>query len=59
MGGVFGLCILTTYQSGPYPIDRTPEDPLVQDSLSSPEPVFNDDVSDAQIFFGIARRVLL
>ena len=36
-----------------------PEDPLVQDSLSSPEPDFNDEEYGTQIFFGIARRVPL
>ena len=56
-GRVFGLCIYTSHQSGPYPTGRTPEDPLIQDSLSSPEPGFNDEVSGAQIVFGIARRV--
>ena len=39
-------------------IVRLSEDPLIQDSLSSPEPGFNDDESGAQIVFGIARRVL-
>ena len=33
---VFGLHIFTTHQSGPWLTGRTPEDPLVQDSLSSP-----------------------
>ena len=27
-------CIFTAHESGPCPIARTPEDPLVQDSLS-------------------------
>ena len=34
MGRVFGLRIFTAHQSGPCLIGRTPEDPLVQDSLN-------------------------
>ena len=34
MGRVFGLCIFTAHQSGPWLTGRTPEDPLVQDSLT-------------------------
>ena len=30
-------CIFMAHQSGPYHIARKPEDPLVQDSLSSPQ----------------------
>ena len=29
-------CIFIAHQSGPRHIDRTPEDPLIQDSLSRP-----------------------
>ena len=43
----------------PMSIGRTSEDPLIQDSPVAPEPGFNDEVSGAQIVFGIARRVLL
>ena len=50
-------CIFIAHQSGPCPTCGTPEDPLVQDPLSSLEPGFNDEVSGAQIVFGIARRV--
>ena len=35
-GAVFGLRIFAAHQSGPWLTGRTPEDPLVQDSLSSP-----------------------
>src|SRR3990170_6196332 len=28
------LCIFTAHQSGPYQIAQTPEDPLIQDSLT-------------------------
>ena len=34
MGTVFGLLVFIAHQSGPWIIGRTPEDPLVQDSLS-------------------------
>ena len=37
-GAVLGLCIFTADQSGPWLTGRTPEDPLVQDSLSEPGP---------------------
>ena len=33
MGAVFGLRIFTAHQSGPWLTGRTPEDPLIQDSL--------------------------
>ena len=33
-GAVFGLRIFTAHQSGPWLTGRTPEDPLVQDSLT-------------------------
>ena len=33
---VFGLCVFIAHQSGPWIAGRTPEDPLVQDSLGSP-----------------------
>ena len=33
---VFGLHIFTAHQSGPWLTGRTPEDPLVQDSLTNP-----------------------
>ena len=33
-GAVFGLRISTAHQSGPRLTGRTPEDPLVQDSLT-------------------------
>ena len=36
MGAVFGLRIFTANQSGQWLAGRTLEDPLVQDSLSSP-----------------------
>ena len=32
---VFGLHVFAAHQSGPWITDRTPEDPLVQDSLTS------------------------
>ena len=35
-GAVFGLRIFIAHQSDPWLTGRTPEDPLVQDSLSSP-----------------------
>ena len=35
-GAVFGLRIFTAHQSGPWLTGQMPEDPLVQDSLSSP-----------------------
>ena len=36
-GIVFGLRIFTAHQSGPWITGRTPEGPLVQDSLSGPD----------------------
>ena len=35
-GGSLLSCIFMTHQPGPHHIARTPEDPLIQDSLSSP-----------------------
>ena len=37
-GRVFGLHVFIAQQSGPYITGRTPEDPLVQDSLSRCDP---------------------
>ena len=37
IGTVFGLRIFIAHQSGPWLIGRTPEDPLIQDSLNGLE----------------------
>ena len=60
----FCSCVFTTHSSGPCHIGRLPEDPIIQDSLSSPELAFNDDVisgfisSALQGGFSIVLRIV-
>ena len=58
--GMVFFFIFTAHHSGPYRIDRTPKDPLIQDSVSSaPEPIFDDNEFGTRIIFDIAGGFLL
>src|SRR3989337_3498112 len=55
MGESLPLCIFTAHQSGPYQIARTPEDPLIQDSLSSPRTGLQTTMQYPAYVFGFCK----